>query len=204
MGRYILAFTGASGAVVGIRLLEELVSRENSVIVLSTDAGKIVLSRELNIDIASDEDAHARLVRSLRERGAPETVERLITYYPAADISAAIASGSCHVDGMMVVPCSMSSLSGIACGRSANLIERAADVCIKEGRTLLLSPRELPFSSIHLENMLKLSRAGVIIAPPVPAFYHGPETIEDLIDFIVGKILSRMGIEHRLFSPWQG
>jgi flavin prenyltransferase len=104
---------------------------------------------------------------------------------------------------MLVVPCTMKTLSGIANGYANNLIERAADVTIKEGRQLLLSPREMPFSAIHLENMLKLARIGVRIAPPVPAFYHQPKDLDGVIDFIAGKILDSFGIEHELFKRWK-
>lgn len=103
---------------------------------------------------------------------------------------------------MFVVPCTMKTLAGIANGYANNLIERAADVTIKEGRPLLLAPREMPFSAIHLENMLKLSRIGVTIAPPVPAFYHKPESLDEVIDFMVGKWLDQFGIDHTLFTRW--
>jgi 4-hydroxy-3-polyprenylbenzoate decarboxylase len=118
-------------------------------------------------------------------------------------MEAPVASGSFMTNGMLVVPCTMKSLSGIANGYANNLIERAADVTIKEGRPLLLSPREMPFSAIHLENMLKLARLGVRIAPPVPAFYHGPKDLDGVIDFIVGKILDSFGVEHELFRRWK-
>jgi 4-hydroxy-3-polyprenylbenzoate decarboxylase len=117
---------------------------------------------------------------------------------------APIASGSFKTDGMLIVPCSMKTLAGIASGYAHNLIERAADVTIKEGRRLLLSPREMPFSAIHLDNMLSLARLGVMIAPPVPAFYSHPEKIDDVVNFVVGKILDCMGIDHRLFPRWGG
>ncbi len=213
MGTYICALTGASGAVYGVRLVEELLVREQRVIMLVTDAGKIVLQREIGLDLTRD-TVEAGLNNFFAGRGrggGRQNGEReedrfrdLLSYYPAEDIAAPIASGSYPVDAMAVLPCSMSTLSGIAAGRSANLIERAADVCIKEGRPLLLSPREMPLSSIHLENMLKLARAGVVIAPPMPGFYSNPESIEDLVDFVVGKILMRLGIANDLFTPWEG
>jgi 4-hydroxy-3-polyprenylbenzoate decarboxylase len=115
---------------------------------------------------------------------------------------APVASGSFKTDGMFVVPCSMKTLAGIANGYADNLIQRAADVVIKEGRPLLLSPREMPFSAIHLENMLKLARLGVKIAPPIPAFYHKPKSLDDMVSFIVGKMLDAFGIEHEIFRRW--
>jgi 4-hydroxy-3-polyprenylbenzoate decarboxylase len=119
-------------------------------------------------------------------------------------MEAPIASGSFKTDGMLIVPCSMKTLSGIANGYANNLIERTADVTIKEGRALLLSPREMPFSAIHLENMLKLARIGVKIVPPVLAFYHKPKKIDDIVDFIAGKILDAVGVEHEIYRRWEG
>jgi 4-hydroxy-3-polyprenylbenzoate decarboxylase len=104
---------------------------------------------------------------------------------------------------MFIVPCSMKTLAGVAAGYTENLIQRSADVTLKEGRPLLLSPREMPFSAIHIENMLKLAQLGVKIAPPVPGFYHKPHTIDDLVDFMAGKILDVMGVEHHIFKRWQ-
>jgi 4-hydroxy-3-polyprenylbenzoate decarboxylase len=105
---------------------------------------------------------------------------------------------------MLVVPCTMKTLAGIANGYASTLTERAADVTIKEGRRMLLSPREMPFSAVHLENMLKLARLGVKVAPPVPAFYHGPKDLDGMVDFVAGKILDAMGIKHSLYSRWGG
>ncbi len=118
------------------------------------------------------------------------------------DFWAGAASGSAAADAMIVVPCSMGTLGRISAGLSGNLLERAADVMLKERRTLLMVPRETPVNSIHLENMLRLSQAGAIILPAMPGFYHGPQTIEDLVDFVVGKILDQLEIEHSLFTRW--
>ena len=126
-----------------------------------------------------------------------------VHYCNEQNMAAPISSGSFKHDGMFIVPCSMKTLSGVAQGYTENLIQRAADVTIKEGRPLLLSPREMPFSAIHLENMLKLARLGVKIAPPVPGFYHSPKTIDDLVDFMAGKILDAMGIEHNIYKRWK-
>jgi 4-hydroxy-3-polyprenylbenzoate decarboxylase len=125
-----------------------------------------------------------------------------VTYHSEYNLAAPISSGSFITEGMFIVPCSMKTLSGIANGYANNLIERAADVAIKEGRKLILAPREMPFSAIHLENMLKLARLGVTIAPPVPAFYQNPKNIKDIVDFVVGKILDSAGVKHNLFKRW--
>ena len=123
-------------------------------------------------------------------------------YYGGDDFFAPVASGSSAPDAMVVCPCSMGSLGRIAAGLSSSLLERVADVMLKEGRPLLLVPRETPLSAIHLENMLKLARLGVRIVPPMPAFYHHPQSLDDLVDFVVGKVLDQLGVEHRLFKRW--
>ncbi len=125
-----------------------------------------------------------------------------IKYYGENNLAASISSGSFLTDCMFVVPCSMKTLSGIANGYANNLIERAADVTLKEGRKLILSPREMPFNTIHLENMLKLASMGAKIVPPIPAFYQKPKDINDIVDFVVGKILDISGITHNLFKRW--
>ena len=130
--------------------------------------------------------------------------ETALCYYAEDDLSAPIASGSATAHAMIVAPCSMGTLSRIACGNSGNLIERCADVMLKEGRPLLLVPRETPLSAIHLENMLKLARLGCRIIPAMPAFYHRPTTIADQVDFVVGKVLNSLAIPHKLFKRWGG
>lgn len=151
-----------------------------------------ILRDETGLDWSADPE------RKMREYFQSER----LFFYSDGHMDAPVASGSFKTDGMFVVPCSMKTLSGIACGYANNLIERAADVTLKEGRTLLLSPREMPFSAVHLENMLKLARLGVRIAPPVPAFYHKPESMDDMVNFVVGKMLDSFGIEHHLFRRW--
>lgn len=195
MNRYILAITGASGSVLGIRLLEHLSKKAELYVVISFQSFSII-RQETGIDWAGKTDIEIEKKIRVHLRSTK------VHYYSETDLAAPPASGSFATDGMLVVPCSMKTLSAIAHGYSGNLIERAADVTIKEGRPLLLSPREMPFSAIHLENMLKLSRLGVKIAPPVPAFYHEPRDLNDIIDFMAGKILDALHIEHDLFRRW--
>ncbi len=192
MKRYVLAITGASGPIFGIRVLAELIKTAEVHLVISKNTFPIILE-ETGIDWAEDTET------AIRNHFA---TDRLF-FHEDKKMEAPVASGSFMTNGMLVVPCTMKTLSGIAHGYANNLIERAADVTLKEGRPLLLSPREMPFSAIHLENMLKLARLGVRIAPPVPAFYHGPKDVEGVIDFIVGKILDSFGIEHELFRRWK-
>jgi 4-hydroxy-3-polyprenylbenzoate decarboxylase len=211
MKKYILAITGASGSIFGIRLLEELLKAAEVHVVISHNTFSIIKA-ETGIDWINKNQKlsvkrQASRVRSQESEKREDRIrkyfktERLF-FYEDKDMEAPIASGSFKTDGMFVVPCSMKTLSGIANGYANNLIERAADVIIKEGRPLLISPREMPFSAIHLENMLKLARLGVKIAPPVPAFYHRPEKIDDIIDFVVGKILDSFGIDNAMFKRW--
>ncbi|MGO9614089.1 MAG: UbiX family flavin prenyltransferase [Dissulfurispiraceae bacterium] len=191
MRRYILAITGASGSIFGVRLLEELLKHGEVHLTISTNTFPIIKD-ETGRDWATETE---KVIRK-------ELRTQKLFFYKDSHMEAPIASGSFKTDGMLVVPCSMKTLSGIANGYANNLIERAADVVLKEGRVLLLSPREMPFSAIHLENMLKLARLGVTIAPPVPAFYHNPKTIDDMVNFVVGKLLDSLGIEHKLFKRW--
>jgi 4-hydroxy-3-polyprenylbenzoate decarboxylase len=123
-------------------------------------------------------------------------------YYPNSDVAAGIASGSFQTSGMVVCACSMGTLAAISNGNSDNLLERAADVMLKEGRPLLLVPRETPLHQIHLENMLRLARMGVSIIPAMPAFYQEPKSVQDMVDFVVGKVLDKMGIDHSMFRRW--
>jgi len=192
MKRYVLAITGASGPIFGIRILAELIKTAEVHLIISQNTFPIIL-QETGIDWAEDTE------KAIRNHFA---TDRLF-FHEDKKMDAPPASGSFMTTGMLVVPCTMKTLSGIANGYANNLIERAADVTIKEGRPLLLSPREMPFSAIHLENMLKLARLGVRIAPPVPAFYHRPKDLEGVIDFIAGKILDSFGVEHELFTRWK-
>lgn len=197
MKRYILGISGASGPIIGIRVLENLIKTSEVHLIISSNSFSII-KEETGLDwFSEDEKETEEKIRDYLGSGR-------LYYYRETSMGAPISSGSFLASGMLVVPCSMKTLSGIANGYANNLIERAADVTIKEGRPLLLSPREMPLSAIHLENMLKLARIGVKIAPPIPAFYHRPQKIDDLVDFIAGKILDSLNIEHELFRRWVG
>lgn len=197
MKRYIVAITGASGASLGLRVLRNIAAGNEVHLVMSQESLGIMLE-ETGLDWRAPDPAE-----TLKKIG--QSVQGPSLYYwDNRDLAAPVSSGSFRTDGMIVVPCSMKSLSGIASGYAENLVQRAADVTIKEGRTLVLAPREMPMSSIHLENMLKLSRIGVRIAPPVPAFYQGPESLEDMVDFLAGKLLDTLGVGHDLYKRWEG
>jgi 4-hydroxy-3-polyprenylbenzoate decarboxylase len=181
--RLIVAITGASGVVYGKRLLEVLREKKVETHLIASKAAEKVIEHELDI--------------TKRE------LEKLASYvYDVNDLTAPIVSGSFQTDGMIVIPCSMKTLAGVAHGYSDNLILRAADVTLKEKRKLILVPRETPLNVVHLRNMLDLATQGVAIVPAMPAYYHKPKKIEDLIDFIVGKVLNLLGIEHQLFEGW--
>lgn len=194
MSRYIIALTGASGVVYGLQLLAELLNREHEVHLVVSEPAALVLRQEMDWQQVSPLE---EIIRGYLPPGK-------LFYYDNTDIAAPIASGSFITDGMIIVPCTMSTLAGVAHGMSNNLIERAADVMLKEKRLLVLVPRETPLSSVHLRNMLLLADIGVTIVPAMPAFYHRPESINDLISFMVGKILDVMKIPHENFRRYAG
>lgn len=191
--KFIVGMTGASGAIYGIRFIQTLLDAGHEVHLVITESGWRVLLEELHWNVTRREEC---LNQHFGNRPGD------LKFYPIKDVGAAIASGSFRTDGMIVIPCSMGTLSGLAHGASGNLLERAADVVMKEGRPLLLVPRETPLNAIHLENMLKLSRLGVKILPAMPGFYHQPESIDDLVNFVVGKALDSIGVEQKLFRRW--
>ncbi|HEY3308818.1 MAG TPA: flavin prenyltransferase UbiX [Desulfuromonadaceae bacterium] len=194
--RIFLALTGASGTVYGLRLAEELSSREFNLTVCISSSGQLVCQEETGLDLSGD-------LSSASERlGAYLGISSAIELVSPDNLFSCSASGSAAPDAMIVAPCSMGTLARIACGISTNLIERSADVMLKERRPLLLMPRETPLSEIHLENMLKLSRAGARIIPAMPGFYHRPQSIDDLVDFIVGKVLDQLGVVNDLYQRW--
>ena len=193
----ILALTGASGVQYGARLLEILLQEQHKVYLLVTKAAQVVIKMETELNWPADTKS---LQQFLVERYAVAT--DLLKVCGENEWAAPIASGSATVDAMVVCPCSMGSLSSIAMGSSDHLMERAADVMLKERKKLILVPRETPYSDIHLENMLKLSRMGVVILPPNPGFYNQPKTIDDVIDFVVAKILDHLLIVQNLQPRW--
>ncbi len=193
-----LAISGASGAPYALRLLECLLRAGRPVYLLISDAGRIVIEQECGLRLPTAPGA-AREVLLERGDGAGEL--RLLGL---DDWFSAVASGSNAPRSMVVCPCSMGALSAIARGASDNLIERAADVVLKERRQLILVTRESPLSSIHLENMLTLSRMGVVIMPASPGFYHCPEKVDDLVDFMVARVLDHLGVEMDLVERWGG
>lgn len=195
--RYVFAITGASGSIIAIRAIEELLESSEIYLIISKQSFQII-KHETGIGWNSKTE------KEIETKIRKYFNSKRIFYFAEDNFFAPISSGSFKTDGMLVIPCSMKTLSGIANGYSNNLIERAADVTIKEGRMLLLSPREIPFSAIHLENMLKLARLGVKIAPPVMGFYNKPKNLDEMIDFTVGKILDSFGIENKLFKRWEG
>ena len=189
-----LGITGASGAPYAARLLERLAAADATVGVSASNAGIEVLATELYGDASLPRDEV--LTRLVEPLGADVTV------YDPVDWKAPYASGSARVDAYVVCPCSMGTLASVAAGAMANLIHRAASVALKEERKLVLVPRETPLSSIHLENMLRLRNAGATIVFAAPGFYHGPESIDDLVDFVVQRILDQLGVEHAAARRW--
>jgi 4-hydroxy-3-polyprenylbenzoate decarboxylase len=188
----VVAITGASGAPYAVRLLEQLLAAEREVWLIVSSHGLRLLRTEMEIDS----------VDALRNRVGVDAWRRLVKVYDDADRGAAPASGSARNAGMAICPCSMGTLSAISVGASRSLVERSADVMLKERRTLVLVPRETPLSAIHLENMLRLSRAGAVILPAAPGFYNKPQSVQELVDFIVARVLDQLGVEHALSRRW--
>jgi len=181
----IVAITGASGVIYGLNLLKALKDLEIDTSLVITNPASIILEHELGMD----------------ENDLKNLATRL---YDSNDLTASINSGSCRFNSMVIVPCTMKTLSAIANGYASNAVTRAADVALKEKRKLIVVPRETPLRSVHLENMLKISSEGGVILPAMPGFYHNPKNIDDMANFIAGKILDVMGIENHLFKRWHG
>jgi 4-hydroxy-3-polyprenylbenzoate decarboxylase len=193
--RLIVGITGASAVIYGVRLLEVLSQLDEYEIHLTvSDSGAKALWEELQIRVDLDHFNLESLLGYSSDR---------VIYHHQSDIAASIASGSFRTEGMIIAPCSMGTIGCIVAGISRNLIHRAADVCIKERRKLVLVPRETPLSSIHLENMLKLSQLGVVILPAMPGFYHFPKTVDDMVNFVITKLLDGFGIDTGLIQRWK-
>jgi 4-hydroxy-3-polyprenylbenzoate decarboxylase len=192
-----LAITGASGAQYGLRLLECLLAARQQVYLMISQPAQVVIATETELKLPGRaEEQQALLSDKYQARGGQLQV------FGREQWLAPVASGSNRARAMVVCPCSSASLSAIAVGASRDLIERAADVMLKERRRLILVHREMPLSSIHLENMLKLAREDVVIMPASPGFYQRPTTVEDMVDFVVARVLDQLGIEHQLLPRW--
>jgi flavin prenyltransferase len=199
---YILAMTGASGAVYALRLLEVMLNKGLTVHLTISPSGAAVLKQELGLQVnLANFQPGMLLAAETGAAGAQDGGGRLC-YYHYQDFFAPMASGSFLNSGMVICPCSGGTLSGIAHGASDNLIQRAADVQLKERRKLIVVPRETPLSSIHLDNMKRLADAGGIMLPAMPGWYHGVQSLQDLVDFVVARILDQLEIEHTLIKRW--
>ncbi len=190
MKKIVVGITGASGSIYAKRMIEVLVQKEIQVHVIATEKGKQVFKYELSLD----------LNQWIKELNATYCNVKLENHQ---NLFAGVASGSHGFDAVVILPCSMGTLAEISHGLSRNLLTRAADVALKEGRKLVIVPRETPFNTIHLENMTRLSKVGATIIPAMPGFYHHPQTMDDLINFVVGKVLSYLNIDHNLFKKWE-
>ncbi|RJP75492.1 MAG: UbiX family flavin prenyltransferase [Desulfobacteraceae bacterium] len=192
--KIIVAICGASGSIYGIRLLKSLLERPIDVRLIISSAGEAVMRHET--------DYTAPMIRFLRKEGVQIHPDAVLEQYEPDNLFAQPASGSFHHNGMAVVPCSMKTMGSIAAGISGNLIHRSADVCLKERRPLILVPRETPLSLIHLKNMQRVAEAGAVIMPASPSFYFQPQSVHELVDTVVARILDHLGIEHHLVKQW--
>ena len=199
MNRITVAVTGASGAIYALRLLRALLVNGDHVDLVVSEFGWMLLREE-----GGFEGKQGEFGEFLVGQYGEEVRKGKVEIHSPGNLAAPISSGSVRSRGMVVVPCSMKTLSGIAHGTSSNLIERAADVTLKERRPLVLVPRETPMSLIHLRNLTAAAEAGAAIVPAMPAFYQKPETFDDLADFIAGRVMNVLGIEHDLFPAWEG
>lgn len=195
--KIIVGITGASGAILGERLVRFLLKDGHEVHAIISPSGVAVFAEELNLRLGS---SHAEIRKNfLKHYGN----NKKLYVAPADDFAARISSGSSSIDAMVIAPCSMSSAAAIAHGLTLNLIHRAASVSIKEKRPLLIVPRESPMSAIHLRNLLTLSEVGVHVVPATTAFYHKPKTVEEMVDFTLGRVLDILKIKHKLFTRWR-
>ncbi len=198
--RYVVGITGASGAVYGWRVVRALLDRGHRVDLIVTPAGYQVLEEEMGLSGRSREEIIHFFFSP--GQGGEKGVAGELNLYDCGDLRADLASGSVPVDGVAIVPCSMSTVSALATGRSGDLLERVGDVALKERRPLVVVPRETPLSIVHLRNLLSLAEAGAVILPAMPGFYHRPQRVEELVDFIAGKVLAALGAGRDLLPPW--
>ena len=196
MKHIVVAITGASGSCYGIRLVSELLAQGQRVTLLISTAGRQVLAYEEGLHLSADPAERQMQLRTFF------SCDQQLQHHAEDDFFAEVASGSSAPDAVVIAPCSMGTAGRIAAGLSQTLIERVADVALKERRALVLVPRETPLSSIHLENLLKLSQAGAQVLPAMPAFYPRPQSVGELVDFVVGKILDALSVPHQLFARW--
>lgn len=185
MQRIVVAITGASGAIYGVKLVESLVAAGCETHLIVSGAGAEVLSHEVGLTVE-------------------DLASRVRACYGPEEIGATPASGTAGLEAMVICPCSASTLAAVATGMTTNLIHRAADVMLKEGRPLILVPRETPLHAGHLENLLKVARLGAVVLPASPGFYHRPRSVDDLVNHVVGKVCDRLGVAHKLYEPWSG
>ena len=206
---YVVAWTGASGVIYGVRTVQVLAGMGHEVALIISDAGRLVLREELGLHLPTSptplmlRDLFACEALKPFDFEASSFLSRIQLFSPK-DFTAPVASGSFPTQGMVIVPCSMGTLGAVAGGISQNLIHRAADCTLKEGRRLVIVPRETPLHAIHLENMLKLAKMGVRVVPAMPGFYSGAVSLREMIDFVVGKILDQLEIPHALYPRWVG
>jgi 4-hydroxy-3-polyprenylbenzoate decarboxylase len=192
---FAVGFCGGSGIAYGLRLVAALLEAGHAVHLAATAAALRVLRHEALLDVDLQRpDLPALFAPQLRAN---------LQVHDLAAVEALPSSGSARLQATILIPCSMGTLARVAHGFSSNLVERMADVALKEGRTLVVVPRETPLSVVHLDNMLKLARAGAVVLPAMPGFYHRPATVQDLVDFVVGKVLDRVGVDHALFRRWR-
>ncbi len=195
--KVFLGVTGASGSIYAQTLAEKILPHVDRLYLSATEAGKKVSSFELQKTKSKE-----FYLPTILEGHIPEPFKNKIRLFEEKNLFAPVASGSNAPDAMVILPCSMGTLSRIAHGASSNLIERAADVVLKQKRRLILCPRETPLNLIHLKNMVALSEAGAVICPPMPAFYQFPESVDDLVNFVVGRVLELLDINHDLYAKW--
>lgn len=193
MERFVIGVTGASGIILALKTIRALVELNYELDVVFSQHAIYTAHYELGHTFTTP----AKILETL-----PQNVQKKVKLHPFADVGSSICSGSYQTRGMVIIPCSMATVAAISMGLSDNSLRRAADVTIKEKRPLILVPRETPFSEIHLENMLRLAKLGTIILPPIPAWYNDPQSLDDVENFVVGKVLDLLKIEHNLYKRW--